>query len=113
MAGGGGDPSRRRKGGRDSTSTRFAATPSWAVWVTLLMLAHAFRAVVRAGEHAHCPGPADLVSLFCHEIQRLFTTVVVQPLHDMVHRLDWSDWRRRHQARSRTSHYLRQATSKT
>ncbi|GEB58239.1 hypothetical protein GCM10017674_68020 [Streptomyces gardneri] len=26
-----------------------------------------------------------------------------------VHRLGWSDWRRRHQARSQTSHYLRQA----
>jgi SRSO17 transposase len=33
--------------------------PSWARWVTLAMLAHAFLAVVRADEHAHRPGPAD------------------------------------------------------
>jgi hypothetical protein len=39
--------------------------PSWARWVTLAMLAHAFLAVVRADEHAHRPGPADLVPLSC------------------------------------------------
>jgi SRSO17 transposase len=87
--------------------------PSWARWVTLAMLAHAFLAVVRADEHAHRPGSADLVPLSCNEIQRLFITVVVQPLHDMAHRLGWSDWRRRHQERSRTSHYQRQAASQT
>ncbi|MBT2363941.1 IS701 family transposase [Streptomyces sp. ISL-10] len=87
--------------------------PSWARWVTLAMLAHAFLAVVRADEHAHRPGPADLIPLSCNEIQRLFITVVVQPLHDMAHRLGWSDWRRRHQERSRTSHYQRQAACQT
>ncbi len=83
--------------------------PSWSRWVTLAMLAHAFLAVVRADEHARRPGPADLVPLSCNEIQRLFITLVVQPLHDTAHRLGWSDWRRRHQERSRTSHYRRQA----
>ncbi|MGI5143689.1 IS701 family transposase [Streptomyces sp. CA-106110] len=86
--------------------------PSWARWVTLAMLAHAFLAVVRADEHARRSGPADLVPLSCNEIQRLFI-VAVQPLHDMAHRLGWSDWRRRHQQRSRTSHYRRQAASQT
>lgn len=38
---------------------------------------------------------------------------VVQPLHHAAHRLRWSDWRRRHQERSRTSHYRRQAGTRT
>ncbi|KPI20262.1 hypothetical protein OK074_7604 [Actinobacteria bacterium OK074] len=33
---------------------------------------------------------------------------VVQPVHDAVHRLGRSDWRRRHQARSQASRYRRQ-----
>lgn len=45
-----------------------------------------------------------------NEIQRLFITLVVRPVHDAAHRLGWSDWRRRHQARSQASHYRRQAT---
>ncbi|MET9438094.1 IS701 family transposase [Streptomyces sp. NPDC006551] len=82
-------------------------------WVTLAMLAHAFLAVVRADEHGRTPGPADLIPLTCNEIQRLFITLVVQPFHDPAHRLGWSTWRRRHQARARTSHYRRQAASQT
>ncbi|WP_434600506.1 IS701 family transposase [Streptomyces sp. A5-4] len=84
--------------------------PSWSRWVTLVMLAHAFLAVVRADEHARHPAPEALIPLTCNEIQRLFVTLVVQPVHDAVHRLGWSDWRRRHQARSQASHYRRQAT---
>lgn len=89
---------------------RFA---SWTRWGTLAMLAHAFLAVVRADEHGGTPGPADLIPLTCNEIQRLFITLVVQPIHDAAHRLGWSTWRRRHQARARTSHYRRQAASQT
>ncbi|MGW3661160.1 IS701 family transposase [Streptomyces sp. NPDC005151] len=81
---------------------------SWSRWVTLAMLAHAFLAVVRADEHACHPAPNGLISLTCNEIQRLFITLVVRPVHDAAHRLGWSDWRRRHQARSRASHYRRQ-----
>lgn len=62
------------------------------------MLAHAFLAVVRADE-ARDPGPTDLVPLSCNEIQRLFITLGVRPVHDAVHQLNWSDARRRHQAR--------------
>ena len=72
--------------------------PSWARWVTLAMLAHAFLAVVRADEHAHRPTPDDLIPLSCKEICRLFTALVVRPARDAAHRLAWSDWRRRHQA---------------
>ncbi|MFD3377595.1 MULTISPECIES: IS701 family transposase [unclassified Streptomyces] len=87
--------------------------PSWSRWVTLAMLAHAFLVVVRTDEHVRHPGPTDLVPLSCNEIQRLFITLIVRPVHDAAHRLGWSDWRRRHQARSRTSHYRRQAASQT
>ncbi len=87
--------------------------PSWARWVTLAMLAHAFLAVVRADEHAHRPTPDDLIPLSCNEICRLFIALVVRPGPNAAHRLAWSDWRRRHQARSRTSHYRRQAASQT
>ena len=84
--------------------------PSWSRWVTLAMLAHAFLAVVRADEHTRHPAPDALIPLTCNEIQRLFITLVVRPVHDAAHRLGWSDWRRRHQARSQASHYRRQAT---
>ena len=84
--------------------------PSWSRWVTLAMLAHAFLAVVRADEHARQPAPDDLIPPTCNEIRRLFITLVVQPVHEAVHHLGWSDWRRRHQARSQASHYGRQAT---
>lgn len=82
---------------------------SWHRWVTLAMLAHAFLAVVRADEHARHPKPDGLIPLTCNEIQHLFTALVVRPVHDATHRLDWSHWRRRHQARSKASHYQRQA----
>ncbi|MCW2879088.1 MAG: insA [Sphaerisporangium sp.] len=82
--------------------------PSWARWVTLAMLAHAFLAVVRADEHAHRPTPDNLIPLTCNEIQHLFISVVVRPVHGPAHRLSWSAWRRSHQARSRASHYRRQ-----
>lgn len=81
---------------------------SWSRWVTLAMLAHAFLAVVRADEHARHPAPDSLTPLACNEIQRLFITLVVQPIHTAAYRLRWSTWRRRHQARSQTSHYQRQ-----
>ncbi|MFF6877902.1 IS701 family transposase [Streptomyces sp. NPDC012474] len=82
---------------------------SWSRWVTLAMLAHAFLAVVRADEHSHHPAPGGLIRLTCNEIQRLFITLVVRTVHDADHLLGWSDWRRRHQARSQASHYRRQA----
>lgn len=64
---------------------------SWSRWVT------------------RSPTPDGLIQLTCNEIQRLFITLVVRPAPDIAHRLSWSDWRRRHQARSRTSHYQRRS----
>ncbi|MFE1734878.1 IS701 family transposase [Streptomyces bacillaris] len=85
---------------------------SWSRWVTLAMLAHAFLAVIRAAEHARHPASDGLIPLTCNEIRRLFTALV-RPTPDAVHRLRWSLWRRRHQARSRASHYHRQAADQS
>jgi hypothetical protein len=74
------------------------------------MLAHAFLATVRAEENACQPAPDGLLPLSCNEIQRLFIALIVRPVHDAAHRLDRSDWRRRHQARARAGHYRRQET---
>jgi hypothetical protein len=72
------------------------------------MLAHAFLTVVRADEHASHPRPDGLIPLTCNEIQCLFI-VLAAPVHETVHLLNWSHWRRRHQARSQASHYRGQA----
>jgi SRSO17 transposase len=85
---------------------------SWIRWVTLAMLAHAFLAILRADEHARHPAQGGLIPLTCNEIQRLFAIFINQPVHHSTHRLGWSHWRRRHQARARTSHYRRQAAEK-
>ncbi|WP_455710874.1 IS701 family transposase [Streptomyces mutabilis] len=85
---------------------------SWSRWATPAMLAHACLAVVRADEHARHPAPDGLIPLTCNEIQRLFTAFV-RPMCDVAHRLGWSAWRRRHQARARASHYRQQAANQT
>lgn len=88
---------------------------SWHRWVTLALLAHAFLAVAAALERRdHAPAddgtsPNGLIPLTCNEIQRLFIAVTAQPTCDLAHRLRWSTWRRRHQARAQRSHYRRQA----
>ncbi|WP_425583857.1 IS701 family transposase [Streptomyces rectiviolaceus] len=82
---------------------------SWHRWVTLAMLAHAFLAASTAHERAHRPTPHGLIPLTCNEIKHLFTALAATAVRPGGHRLSWSDWRRRHQARSRACHYQRQA----
>ena len=83
---------------------------SWYRWVTLAMLAHAFLVVAAVTEHTRHPHPPELVPVTCNEVSHLFATLAAQPAGDRAHRLRWSWWRRRHQARARTCHYRRQAT---
>jgi SRSO17 transposase len=82
---------------------------SWYRWVTLAMLAYAFLVVAAITERTRQPPPSGLISLTCNEIQHLFAALVARPNDDLGHRLRWSAWRRRHQARARTCHYRRQA----
>jgi len=82
---------------------------SWYRWTTLAMLAHAFLVVLAATYRTRHPPPAGLIRLTCNEIQHLLAALLARPARDLGHRLRWSLWRRRHQARARTCHYRRQA----
>ncbi|MEV8629092.1 IS701 family transposase [Streptomyces sp. NPDC051079] len=81
---------------------------SWHRWATLAMLAHAFLAVTAATERRDRPAPDGLIPMTGNEIQHLFAALI-RPAHDLAHRLRWSHWRRRHQARARRCHYQHQA----
>ena len=81
---------------------------SWHRWVTLAMLALAFLTITAATEHA-APPPPGLIPLTRNEIAHLFTALSGQPARGPQHLLHWSQWRRRHQHRAKTSHYQRQA----
>jgi SRSO17 transposase len=82
---------------------------SWHRWTILAMLAHAFLAVMAATARAETPSLQGLIALTANEIRHLFTRLVHRPLHPTMHTLDWSRWRRRHQARARDCHHRRQA----
>jgi hypothetical protein len=82
---------------------------SWYRWVTLAMLAYAFLVAAAVTEHTRHPPPMGLIPLTCNEIQHLFTALVATPVADRGHRLRWSWWRRRRQARARACYYRRQA----
>ena len=78
---------------------------SWQRWTALAILAHAFLSVMAATE----PAPADehsLIRVTRNEIRRLLTAAIA-PLHRIEHVINWSTWRRQHQARARASHYAR------
>ena len=72
------------------------------------MTAHALLAVIAANERNCRAAPADMIALTGNEIRRLFTVLVVEPGRTPACPQLWSDWRRRHQHRARTSHYQRQ-----
>jgi hypothetical protein len=80
---------------------------SWQRWTLLAMLACTLLAVLAATERAENPTPqgTSLIALTRNEIGRLFNTYIAEPIRDLRHRLRWSNWRRRHQHRARTSHY--------
>jgi SRSO17 transposase len=82
---------------------------SWYRWATLAMVAHAFLVVAALTSNTRYPPPSGLIGLTCNELQHLFAALGALPIGDPTHRLGWSLWRRRHQARARTSHYRRQA----
>lgn len=84
---------------------------SWQRWTLFAMIAHALLAVIAAQEHTQQPTPTGLIELTCNEIRRLFTIYVIEPARRRACPDTWSDWRRRHQHRARTSHYQRQETT--
>jgi SRSO17 transposase len=83
---------------------------SWHRWTVLAMLAHAFLAVTAAREHSRAAPPAGLIPLTLNEIRRLLIRLLA-PTQTLTHLLQWSLWRRRHQATARDCHYRRRAQS--
>jgi len=91
----------------------------WHAWyrhVTLAMLALAWLAVTAANSRpqaatdtppveADC-APEPLIPLSVNEIRHLHASLTC-PARSPSHILDWSRWRRRHQARARRCHYRR------
>jgi hypothetical protein len=73
------------------------------------MLAYGFL-VAAVTEHARHPPPLGLIPLTCNELQRRFAARVAAPVASIGHRLRWSRWRRRNQARARACHHRRQAS---
>jgi SRSO17 transposase len=80
---------------------------SWYRWTVPAMPAHAFLAALTAAERNGRPATGDLIPLTLAEIQRLFTRLTSAIPRSTAEILRWSQWRRRHQARARTSHYQR------
>ncbi|GAA1578091.1 IS701 family transposase [Dactylosporangium maewongense] len=79
---------------------------SWYRHITLVMLAHAILTVIAARERDRHTDQT-LIPLTFNEIRHLFKLMITNTTHTISHRLHWSNWRRRHQARARTSHYRR------
>jgi len=82
---------------------------SWYRHTTLVMLAHTIGTVIADRERDRHRGYADqtLIALTFNEIRPLFTKLITNTVHTISRRLAWSQWRRRHQARARTSYYRR------
>lgn len=78
---------------------------SWYRHTTLVMFAHAILAVIAAHQRAQPSPDQTLIPLTVPEIRRLFAKLIANTIHTIDHWLAWSYWRRRHQARARTSHY--------
>jgi len=81
---------------------------SWYRHTTLVMLAHAILTVIAARERDGQPvTDQPRIPLTLNEIRRLFARFITNTAYTIGHWLHWSNWRRRHQARARTSHYRR------
>jgi hypothetical protein len=77
------------------------------------MLAHAFLSVMTSHARAGASIAAELIPLTRNEIHHLFRNLLNTPSLSLEQLLDWSTWRRRHQARAQASHYRRQAARYT
>jgi hypothetical protein len=91
---------------------------SWHRHITLAMLALAFLTALAADAaperpvDAHQPArSSDPITLTVPEIRHLLTAVLHPPAVTAARLLHWSNWRRRHQATARRSHYRRRTTS--
>ena len=84
---------------------------SWHRFTTLALAALAVLAICVAD--ARTPDrhdQPDMIELTVNEIRRLINILLIRPPRSITHRLRWSKWRRRHQARARRAHYARRLT---
>nr|WP_200216355.1 IS701 family transposase [Micromonospora veneta] len=79
---------------------------SWHRFTTLALAALAVLAIC-AADATDDPADTGMIKLTLNEVRRMINTLVLRPIRDLTHRLRWSDWRRRHQARARQAHYTR------
>jgi hypothetical protein len=81
---------------------------SWHRGTAICVLAYIYLAVtvaVQRQQDADSGLNAGLIPVTVPELLRLVRdTVIPPPRRDRVHRLHWSDWRRRHQHRARQAH---------
>jgi SRSO17 transposase len=83
---------------------------SWHRFTTLALAALALAICAADTGAADDPHDTGQIDLTVNELRRLINTLVIRPIHDLTHRLHWSQWRRRHQTRARRSHYQRRLT---
>jgi len=84
---------------------------SWHRFTTLALAALAVLAICAAD--ARTPdrhAQPDMIDLTVNEIRRLINVLLIRPTRGITHRLRWSHWRRRHQARAKRAHYARRLT---
>lgn len=84
---------------------------SWHRFTTLALAALAVLAICAAD--ARTPNrrdQPDMIDLTVNEIRWLINILLIRPTRSITHRLRWSYWRRRHQARARRAHYARRQT---
>ena len=79
---------------------------SWYRYTTLVMLAHALLAVIAAHERIHRPSGRDADPVDCQRNPSPLRETDHHHVRSITYWLHWSGWRRRHQARARTSHGL-------
>jgi SRSO17 transposase len=82
---------------------------SWHRFTTLAMAALAVLAICVADSRGPVGDPTRqaMIELTVNEIRRLVNAFIIEPVHDLIHRLRWSGWRRQHQARAKRAHYVR------
>jgi SRSO17 transposase len=80
---------------------------SWHRFTTLALAALAVLAICAADAATDTPTDHGVIRLTVNEIRRLINACIIRPIIDLAHRLHWSGWRRRHQARARRAHYTR------
>jgi hypothetical protein len=89
---------------RSDGGTPGTASPPLALAALAVLAICAGNAATSAADDAADPG---LIKLTVNEVRRLSNTFIIRPTSDLTHRLHWSRFRRRHQARARRSHYTR------